>query len=248
MKKFGLSAFWLKIFAMTAMLIDHIGAVLLSSAFHTGMQTQTISPSFFTFYSALRNIGRAAFPVFAFLLVQGFLHTSNYKKYLTRMGILALISIIPYNLAFGNMLYNTKYWQNFTFGNVAWTYLLGLVMMYLLAHIERKDWHLLCRLLGYILVVGIFMGIAYFIHCDRRHWGILVIAGFHLCRDSQLKQVLSSCITFRDQRGFFPGPDLALIPIVLYNGKKGRDIRVLAYLFYPLHLLILYGIKVYFPI
>lgn len=248
MKKFSLSAFWLKVFAITVMLIDHIGAILLSPAVKAGIKTQNISPTFLNSYFWMRNIGRMAFPLFAFLLVQGFLHTSNYKRYLTRMSIFAVVSILPFNLAFGGKLYNLKYWRNFTFGNVGWTLLLGLILLYILDHITKKDWKIYLRWSAYAIAIAIFMGVAYWIHCDRRQWGILVIAGFYLFRDSLLKQVLATFVTFQDQRGLVPGPFWALIPIVLYNGKKGKDIKYFTYLFYPLHLLILYGIKIYLHI
>ena len=80
--------------ALVTMLIDHIGAI------------------FYPDMIALRVIGRIAFPIYCFLLVQGFLHTSNLKKYMVRMGVFALLSEVPFDLA------RTGYWLDLGRQNV----------------------------------------------------------------------------------------------------------------------------------
>ena len=86
-----MSTFALKLIAIITMAIDHVTAVFI--------------PNNTEVYLVGRLIGRLAFPIFAFLLVEGFFHTSNIKKYLTRLGIFALISELPFDLAF----YNSKF-------------------------------------------------------------------------------------------------------------------------------------------
>ena len=100
MKK-GLNSFQLKCIAIVTMLIDHIGAII----FPTQM--------------GFRIIGRFSFPIFCFLLVEGFHHTKDVKKYMIRLGIFALISEIPYDLAFRNVF------LEFERQNVFFTLLLG---------------------------------------------------------------------------------------------------------------------------
>ena len=78
----GLSTFQLKWIAIITMLIDHIGAVL------------------FPYELGYRIIGRIAFPIFCFLIVEGFSHTRDVRRYMVRLGIFALISELPYDLAF----------------------------------------------------------------------------------------------------------------------------------------------------
>lgn len=238
-ERFGISAFWLKMIACVTMLIDHIGGIVFLSGI--GYEAIFSDPKMATIYVYTRMIGRIAYPIFAFLLVEGFTHTKNFKKYIMRMLVFALISIIPYNLAFGRRLFNPEYWNRFIFGNVMWTFLLGLILMYVLKLIEEKEYKNIFKVVLYIIITAVFMGGAFIIKCDRRQWGILVIALFYLFRDSRLKQALTSIVSFRDQAIY---AHLSLIPILLYNGKRGRDIRYFFYIFYPLHLILLYVISI----
>lgn len=237
MKKFSINGFTLKIIACITMLIDHVAGMLFMDKFFSGQMGYS--------YIIMRMIGRMAFPIFAFLLVEGFIHTKDYKKYLLRMLLFALISIIPYNLAFGGQIFNTEYWINFTFGNVFWTLSLGLILMFLLSKVEDMEINEILKWVLYIILTALVMLVAYLIKCDRKHWGILVIFGFYIFRDSKLKKSLATIITFKDQWGLFPGAYLSLIPILLYNGQRGKSMKYFFYIFYPLHLLILFFIKKY---
>ncbi len=100
-----MNSFHLKMIAIITMLIDHTAAVLI--------------PSNTVLWLVMRCIGRLAFPIFVFLLVEGFYHTRDVKKYLLRMGAFALLSEIPFDLAFyGKVL-------EFTHQNIFLPYSLG---------------------------------------------------------------------------------------------------------------------------
>lgn len=113
-EKKGITGSTLKIIACVIMLIDHIGAVILESFLNrkmTGLMDEAQMLQFLNKYGAIyytdlvmRLVGRVAFPIFCFLLVEGFCHTRNVKKYALNLGIFALISEIPFNLAFATSL------------------------------------------------------------------------------------------------------------------------------------------------
>src|SRR3712207_2561951 len=126
-KKRGFSGSTLKIIAVICMLIDHIAAILiLMGIFYKVIPCKNINPNISGIYFFMRAIGRVCFPIFCFLLVEGYVHTSDKKKYALRMFIFALISEIPFNLAFANKAILPASRLN----NVFFTLFLGIVLMY----------------------------------------------------------------------------------------------------------------------
>jgi hypothetical protein len=128
-----LSGSSLKILALVCMLIDHIGAAILYEGIllpRAPIIIGTPLHKLYLFYRVLRFIGRIAFPIFCFLLIQGFLYTSNRKRYVTRLGIFALISEIPFDLALNNRI------LEFTHQNVFFTLFIGLLILMLMEHFE----------------------------------------------------------------------------------------------------------------
>jgi len=118
------SAFLLKTIASVSMLIDHIGAVFYA-------------PLFF------RWIGRVAFPIYAFLIAQGCKYTKNINKYLFRLGIFALISEIPFDLAFNSMSQNLCSNINFLrYTNIFYTLFLGVacIAVYEKLKVKKRQW------------------------------------------------------------------------------------------------------------
>lgn len=107
-KSFGITSNALKIFACACMLCDHVGLVLVDNN------------------SVMRAIGRVAFPIFVFLLVEGYRHTSNVKKYILRLFVFAIISEVPFDLAFTGNVFDLRY------QNVFFTLTAGLIVIYLL--------------------------------------------------------------------------------------------------------------------
>ena len=105
--KFEITSFGLHIMAMALMLCDHLWA--------------TIVPG----NDWLTDIGRIAFPIFAFMIAEGFFHTKNLKKYATRMLVFALISEIPFNLVMGSRIFYPLH------QNVLWTFLIGIGLMWI---------------------------------------------------------------------------------------------------------------------
>ncbi len=202
----------LKLIACLSMFIDHLGAVCFSEMM------------------GFRIIGRLAFPIYCFLLVEGAVHTHDMKKYILRMGIFALISEVPFDLAFYHRLVYTGH------QNVFFTLGLGLLAICFLEHLDIPD--VLYKLLV-IIAAGL---IAEFFNTDYGFTGIAVICVFYYLREQpQLKYPIAA-ILLAAMGGVEVYAVLALIPILLYNGQRGRqtkDMQYGFYIFYPAHLLLL---------
>ena len=119
MERKGLSGSALKMIAIATMLIDHIAATVIIRVLKFG----GYNDSLYQLYRVMRNIGRIAFPIFCFLLVEGFMHTRDREKYALRLGCFAAISEIPFDLAFNGKILEVGY------QNVFFTLLLGLLTM-----------------------------------------------------------------------------------------------------------------------
>ena len=205
----GLNTFVLKWIAIASMLLDHVGAIFLPGQLW------------------LRIIGRMAFPIFAYLLVEGFVYTSNVKKYMMRLGVFALISEIAYDLAFFGVP------LEFSHQNVFCTLFLGILMLYLLVHMPDK-WQ-------QFLVLATLFGAAYFLHVDYGYTGLMMILLFYALRESRIfKLIAVAAVNILFMGGVQSYAALAMIPIAFHNRKKGPGMKWLFYVFYPAHLLILY--------
>lgn len=243
----GLSGTALKMIALVTMLLDHIGASLIENGllhvydleYFSQIITTDWGMRWYLIDTVLRMIGRLSFPIFAFLLVEGFFHTHSRIKYLRNCVLFALISEIPFDLAFANPLGITsgKAEQNIYF-----TLTIGLIMMMVL---ERVGRHWLLKV-GCVLL---FAWSALLLHVDYDMTGILLIAVFYLFyRNNRVKFVLGGILMAVESLGLLGTAALALIPIAKYNGRRGGGLlaqgkgKYLFYWFYPVHLTVLYGI------
>ena len=213
-REWGLNGFSLKWIAMITMLIDHIGAVL------------------FPMHMELRIIGRLAFPIYCFLLVEGAVHTSDWRKYLGRLCLFAVISEIPFNLAIAGEVFTLEY------QNVFFTLALGLSAVLAFRHCKRRP--------AALLLAIFFIVAAEFLQTDYGGGGVLLILLLYLLRE----RVLAKCICFAAEIFlWFGGLEVfalfSLVPILCYNGRKGPGgLKYFFYVFYPVHLLLLYFLSI----
>lgn len=227
----GFSGSTLKLIAIVSMLIDHIGASVLEN----GLLRSSLAPSGSVLHNRLsvlddilRAIGRPAFPIFCFLLVEGFLHTRDSRKYAIRLFLFALISEIPFDLA----IYRTL--VNWGMQNVFFTLLIGLLVMMACTHFFKNIW-----MQSVIFALGLVAG--YLLHTDYGFKGVLLIEILYFFRYDRKNQCIAGAISFSWE---MTAP-LAFLPIYFYNGKRGLSLKYFFYLFYPVHLLILAGIGKY---
>lgn len=203
-----MNAFELKLLAAFTMIIDHVGAV------------------FFPQYHIFRIIGRISFPVFCFLLVEGFYNTKNIYKYILRMVLLAGVSEPFYDkLFFGK-------WIVLNRSNVFITLTFGLIMMYVLARLPK----------GFEKAVAYaaFLAIALYIPMDYGIFGIAMIGGFYFFRQNRIVNVGYQCvINMYCMGGLQKYGAISSIITMFYNGKKGYSrLKYAFYLLYPMHIIV----------
>ena len=248
----GISGSTLKMIAVVTMLIDHIAAgvlgrfMVISGADSIGQNDTTAlqqwimqNQDLFGVYSVMRMIGRIAFPIYCFLLVQGFVHTGNRMKYAARLFLFAVISEVPFDLLFNSRILETGY------QNVFFTLFFGLMAMIGLDWVqERKDMHIAVKVLLNLVIIGGCMALAANMKTDYAEIGVACIVILYLFRNKKGIQILAGCASFMWE---LTAP-LAFVPIAFYNGKRGWNLKYFFYLFYPVHLLLLYFLSAHFPL
>ncbi len=236
-RRFGLSGSTLKLIAILSMTVDHIGAVIIRPYTDSVLETAGYEAvrRLTECYELHRAIGRIAFPIFCFLLIEGFLHTKNVWRYAGRLLLFAALSEIPFNLALKNNFFNAGY------QNVLFTLLIGLLMLIGLQAIQiQSQLPVFIKTLLALFAIAFSMLAAYFLKTDYSYKGVFCIAVLYLFGRHRIGQAVAGAASFCWE---LPAP-LAFVPIYLYNGRRGWKMKYLFYLFYPLHLLILYTIAV----
>lgn len=246
--KKGITGSTLKIIAIVTMLIDHIGAGVLGRylvmkginevSLHKSLEGELwldANAKLYYTYMIFRLIGRIAFPIFCFLLVEGFMHTKNKWKYAIRLGIFMLISEIPFDKLFFGKIIHLQY------QNVFFTLFIGLLTMIAVESISKiKAFKPITHKVAVITIVIVGMIIAKLLRTDYDAIGIFCILILYFNRENKKNQVIVGSLSFIWE---ITAP-LAFIPIKFYNGKRGLQMKYLFYFFYPVHLIILYFVCV----
>lgn len=229
----GIDALTLKLLAMAFMLLDHTWATVWSVPWFT-------------------VVGRLAFPIFAFQIVEGFYHTSDRKRYMRRMALFALLSEIPFDLMVADsFLY--PFHQN-----VMLTFLIALVLMSWMEN-NRGSLPKYLAVSAGCVALAFVLGLLTF--TDYYHYGIFIVFLFYWTynrRFGWLVQLLGLVYICDAMAGLVYPVELfgrsfeisqqsfallALIPIWLYDGRQGyhsKPLQYACYAFYPVHMLVLY--------
>lgn len=235
-KKYDLSSASLHILAMFFMFCDHLWGTILP-------------------WEWLTCVGRLAFPIFAFMIVEGYYHTHNLRRYILRLLILAILSEIPFNL-----LYVGTFFYPFH-QNVIWTFLIGLLLICLIERSKKsgRKW-IVCLVSFAAIVIGFLAG--FVVISDYYGTGVLTVLVFYFFRGRKwwnfLGQLICLYVINFEMLGglYYPivlfGHEfellrqglaiLALIPIWLYRGRQGyhtKAFQYFCYAFYPVHMLLI---------
>ena len=238
--QFETTSFSLHIMAMVFMLCDHLWGTIIRGN------------------DWLTCIGRLAFPIYAFMLVEGYFHTKNLKKYVCRLLLFAVLSEIPFNLALGGRIFYPIH------QNVLWTFLIAIGLIHWNETAKAKRLWIRILIGAASVCIAYFGGIVTFV--DYYNAGILTVLVFYFFRGKTWRHYLAqllclwyiNCemlggfgyeITLFGDTHFIARQSFALfalIPIWLYKGRQGyhsKGLQYLYYAFYPLHLLILGVLK-----
>lgn len=222
-----MTSFILKIIGVITMLFDHVGDAIIGR------------------FSFCNLIGRIAFPIFAFQAVQGYIYTKDFKKHMLKLFIFACISQIPF------MLFLSTFTEEILTLNIFFTLFLGLLALFVYDKCKNK-------VLGFLFVILTSI-IAYFIHVDYGTFGILLMFCFYFFKDKKGSMAITTIVLcflrfvpdiiathvlwyIYIQCAIFTA--LSLIFILFYNKNEGPKAKYLFYIFYPLHLLILYFLHI----
>lgn len=259
-----LTGYHLKMIALITMIVDHIAAVFIWRVYVASFSvTGSMQVSDFigdkiivwvmehqefvyAVYENMRLIGRMAFPIYCFLLVEGFLYTRSVIKYALRLLLFAFLSEIPFDLAL------TGEWWSDSYSNVFFTLVIGLMAIWAMSYIEKfyefwkeKHWDsflgvLIVAMAG-MLVVAVCGGFAEMVlFTDYGFAGVAAMVLLYLFRRVKVfgfvaaVLVLSALSSSTEIIALF-----MLIPLMKYDGTRGKNIKYVFYAFYPVHLLIL---------
>ena len=236
-KNIEITSAGLHIIAMVFMLCDHLWG--------------TVVPG----NDWLTCLGRISFPIFAFMIVEGYFHTGNLKKYVKRLFLFALISEIPFNLAMGSRLFYPVH------QNVLWSFLMAIGFIHWNEKaVKSGKWWKRAATAVVSVILAYLLGIITMV--DFYHAGILTVLVFYFFRNRKWYNYIAQFVClwyinmgmlggysyqlnilgqtyFVARQGFAM---LALIPIWLYRGRQGyhtKAFQYFCYWFYPVHLLVL---------
>ena len=243
-REIGLSHNALIIVAMFAMLVDHVAFVLIKNGklygYDTALYENAISlpeaKPWILLYTILRMVGRISFPIYAFLIVERFRKTSNIFKYVLRIFILAIVSELPFDLIVFNKCFNS---DCLMLQNVVFTYFVGLLML-----VAVKALNSISEILSVVPAIVAIVA-CYLLKTDYWLEGIILIYTFYMFRhDLNVKCLIALIVTFMMSiQRYYGFGVLSVFFIYFYDGQKGYlDLKRFHYIFYPLHMFILYGI------
>ena len=198
-----LSGSMLKLIAIITMFIDHAALLLAPQIPVLTVPFMTIAAKEISVYFLLRKIGRLAFPIFCFLVTEGFAHTKSRKRYAVSMLLFAIISEIPFNMMVSGQMMHLKS------QNIFFTLFLGVLMLAAFEHVRKE-------LLRAVFLIGI-SAIALLLKTDYGLPGVLLVLLMYILRNHPAAQAVLSYPLLSGGVAAFA----AFVPINMYNGQRG---------------------------
>lgn len=211
----------LKLIAMASMVLDHVG------------------DSFFPDQVWMRVLGRIAMPVFAFCISEGFAHTHDKQRYLLRMGIFSLVSEVPFDLVTAGVP------LEFSHQNIMATFFWAILGLMLFERITGEGAPKSREAAGFIML-AVFAMLSVLLGLDYNMLGCGLIFVFYLLRGKGLEIEAAAGAVYHAllrNMGIYWFGLLGFLPILSYNGQRGRGLKWLSYLFYPGHLLLIWLVR-----
>lgn len=215
-----LSGSALKIMASLFMLIDHIAVTL-----------NRIDAGMYPAFLVMRGVGRLAFPLFAFLIVEGFVHTESVGKYLIRLLLSAFISEVPFDmLNYGTVFYSGH-------NNVLFTYVIAVCVVWAVSYFLKMGTK---GMIYMFLLTTAGMAVSFFMKTDYSWRGILLVLVFYVMYDYKPAKYITGTLVLIISGSLlsFAAP-LSFIMEEMYDGRRGKAPQYVMYAFYPLHMLAL---------
>ncbi|WP_197029532.1 TraX family protein [Butyrivibrio sp. AE3004] len=259
----------LKFFALFTMLIDHIGAGILRYFFSYGYYPPGMDfDKASAFYEWFRHVGRWAFPIYCFFIVEGLIHTRSVPKYAIKLGIFGIFSEPCFDLAFRLktdvfssdipqvLIQNSESVMEKC--NVYFTLLIGLLVIWTMKYVEdnlfvdnplspigKSPDNPLYLILYFAPVIAGGL-LAQLLQTDYRFWGVILITIFYVFRNNRIFACIAGYMFLMNMSSeAWSLPAFTLIAF-FYNGERGklpRQVRFWFYAFYPIHLLLLYLLR-----
>lgn len=251
--KNGITANGIKTIAICLMLIDHVAAFLVYPRLVNG----GFEDYYFwnDLYWSMRILGRIAFPLFAFFIVEGKKYTKSLWKYIARLLVFAVISEIPFVLARkGHILVVSDEFPYVSMTNIFFTMTIALFAMILMDWLVKQ----ISTMIFILPVMCVTIFVADIISCDYGAYGVLAMEIGYLVgkitdylislgkmkeKEGQMAVIIAICTILFFINGVERYVVFAIIPIFLYNGERGRGGKYFFYAFYPIHILVLYALK-----
>lgn len=221
----------LKYIAFASMFIDHFNKAIITP-FLTGTGPLNVITRIFDI------LGRIAFPIFAFMIVEGFFKTKSRWKYLRNLLVFATISEIPYDMFQSAVFINTRS------QNILWGLALGLFTIMVIDKLKERIKKRPLWIFVSIIIVALSSLGSMLISSDYEYYAIIIIYIYYLFYDKiLLASGLGFLVIIKEIYAI-----LGFATVLLYNGEKGKQNKIFNYLFYPVHLLVLGIIRMVFKI